>query len=90
MRDELLRFKSLCRKCKEFWIRAKEAENNFFTRTASYLELCCGTEGHAMFSLERELGGKKRCYNKRGPFQRKFVPQRASGEMENRARKISI
>lgn len=43
-----------------------------------------------MFSLKRELGGLKRFYNKRGPFQPEVVPQRAAGEMRNRARKISI
>lgn len=43
-----------------------------------------------MFSLKRELGGLKRFHDKRVPFQLEFVPQRAAGEMGNRARKISI
>ena len=43
-----------------------------------------------MLSLKLELGGLKRFYSKRGPFQLGFVPQLAAGETENRAREISI
>lgn len=43
-----------------------------------------------MFSLKLELGGLKRFYNKRGPFQLGFLPQLAAGKMGNRAREISI